>query len=346
MTIDTEKLTEKLTEILKASGRTESLQRQVLCQEIGFEIGTMPNAMLLSENDFGKRLINILFERKLFNTLKRLCEKLDPYFYEGDYHNDLTEIEEQLNSINDNKKSEEKVEQEDVSQQQQIIQKLEAQIKNQQEEIERLKSENIQLKKAQQKVKEIEEKFQPIRLEQLAKYESGFKNLSQIIIACHEVQDPIGTPFGQAVKENFEKGIGYTFLVSNSRYKDQVNLYFNIYKEIAKLVQKQQNFIIKVENLVRIKRLQIEWDFYPYIFYKLREDENKKEKTFVYRGDDKKKGICSEYYRLDIKVAPVVYELLNYSVVDWEKEDKQKIMSIDPDEYRDIESEDLNIIDN
>lgn len=92
---DTER--KKLIELLKESGRITILRREVLCGDIEIDIGNIPQAMLLADNDFAKKLIDILLKRKLEESLCKLCEILKEDFSQGDYSDDLKRIDIKLN---------------------------------------------------------------------------------------------------------------------------------------------------------------------------------------------------------------------------------------------------------
>ncbi len=91
-----EELRKKLVELLKLSKRTTVLRRETLCDDVGINIGDIPQAMLLADDDFAKGLIKTLLDRKLGKSLCQLCEILESDFPEGSYFNDLREIKTQF----------------------------------------------------------------------------------------------------------------------------------------------------------------------------------------------------------------------------------------------------------
>jgi hypothetical protein len=58
----------------------------------------MPNAMSLADDDFAKRLIQTLLDRKLEQSIYYLCETLEPDFPNGIYHTHLIEIKTKIKS--------------------------------------------------------------------------------------------------------------------------------------------------------------------------------------------------------------------------------------------------------
>jgi hypothetical protein len=94
--LEREELRKKLVELLKLSKRTAVLKRETLCDDIGINIGDIPQAMLLADDDFAKGLIKTLLDRKLGKLLCQLCEILESDFPEGSYCNDLREIKTKL----------------------------------------------------------------------------------------------------------------------------------------------------------------------------------------------------------------------------------------------------------
>lgn len=92
---------EKLVELLKLSKRTTVLKRETLCDDIGINIGDIPQAMLLADDDFAKRVIKILLDRKLTNSLWKLCETLKLDFTEGNYQEDLEQLKIKLKQEQD-----------------------------------------------------------------------------------------------------------------------------------------------------------------------------------------------------------------------------------------------------
>ena len=91
-----EELRKKLVELLKLSKRTTASKRETLCDEIGINIGDIPQAMLLADDDFAKRVIKTLLDRKLERSIYQLCETLEPDFPNGIYYNHLIEIKTKI----------------------------------------------------------------------------------------------------------------------------------------------------------------------------------------------------------------------------------------------------------
>jgi hypothetical protein len=91
-----EELEKKLVELLKLSKRTTVLKREALCCDIEINIGDIPQAMSLADDDFAKQIIRSLLDRKLKESLDKLCETLESQFPNGSYCDDLIKIRSKL----------------------------------------------------------------------------------------------------------------------------------------------------------------------------------------------------------------------------------------------------------
>jgi uncharacterized caspase-like protein len=175
--------------------------------------------------------------------------------------------------------------------------------------------------------------LQPINLDELGEIEKDIQTLSDIIIACNQVENPEGSLL-TAVQENMKRGVRYTFLISKKSFLEDESQedYLGVFKAIARATQRSNREPIEIEKLVRIKPLTIDWNYHPYVFYKTKKNQNSYEATTVYRGNEERRGICKKYFPLEREVAPVVYNLLELAV-DWNEKVRGEIMSIEPKEF-------------
>jgi hypothetical protein len=155
-----------------------------------------------------------------------------------------------------------------------------------------------------------------MRLEDMSALEKSINNLSDVIIVCHQIEEPKGELLN-AVKENLSRGVRYTFLVSRDCYQLEKNRYFQFFVTTANILSETLATPIKVRDLVRIKPLRTNWNDSPYIFYKARKGDDSL-LTIVFRGDEMNQGICEVYNLIDPSVAPAIYNLL-VSSVDWQE---------------------------
>jgi hypothetical protein len=167
-------------------------------------------------------------------------------------------------------------------------------------------------------------------LDELANLENSISELSDIIIACHQIEQPKGLLL-EAVERNMSRGIRYSFLISRSSFNSEKDSYYQIFLAIAKIVSVKYG-VRKVEDLIRIKALRTEWKMFPTIFYKTIKDAKDIEATIVYRGTETEKGICTRYNLVDIDVASMLYDLI-VSAVDWTGDMQKEIMSLNPSEF-------------
>ncbi len=173
-----------------------------------------------------------------------------------------------------------------------------------------------------------------ISRDELGVIEASIKNLSDIFVPCERVDKPKGTLL-EAVESNMNRGVRYTFLVSPDNYYVSEGTYYQYFLAVAKSVSwKSKNLCF--DDLIRIRPLRKEWQFYPHIFYKTEEDSNGLEATIVYRGNEKGVGLCKNYTLLDPDDAIMSYHYLMESAVIWSDKDKEifkLIFSVEENEF-------------
>jgi hypothetical protein len=156
-----------------------------------------------------------------------------------------------------------------------------------------------------------------MRLEDMSALENDINDLSDVIIVCHQIEEPEGKLLN-AVKKNLSRGVRYTFLVSKDCYQLEVNRYFQFFVTTASILSETLATPIRVRELVRIRPLRMNWNDSPYIFYRAKKEDDSLA-TIVFKGDEMNQGICEVYNLIDPSIAPTIYNLLMESV-DWQEE--------------------------
>ena len=138
-----------------------------------------------------------------------------------------------------------------------------------------------------------------LSVEDLGKLESDSGELSEVLIFARLIENPSGS-LAKAVENNLSKGVKYSFLVSNSNAKEEINSYYKIFKALAEIVSAKNGRKIISNDMVSIKRLPYDWPDVPYIFYTYRKKigEEKIEEVVAYRGNQKGEGIADFYEKL------------------------------------------------
>ncbi|MBO3460782.1 CHASE2 domain-containing protein [Aetokthonos hydrillicola Thurmond2011] len=89
---------ETLRQLLQNSSRAAPERRRSLCIEIGFDPSHIINISTIPESDFAIELIDQLQQRKLNNSIYKLCQVLKPDFRGGEYAPKLEKILSKLNN--------------------------------------------------------------------------------------------------------------------------------------------------------------------------------------------------------------------------------------------------------
>lgn len=146
---------------------------------------------------------------------------------------------------------------------------------------------------------------------ELGMLEAGLPGLYQVLVIAHRIEDPIGQ-LGNAVVSNLRKKIPYVFLLSQSQAEKEIDGYFKIFEHYAGLANPDR----PTSELVKIKKLDMEWDDYPYVLYFIRGTRH--EAVVAYEGTQENEGIADEYCHVDGHMVAAVLSktLLNAKDID------------------------------
>ncbi|WP_375443696.1 hypothetical protein [uncultured Fibrella sp.] len=129
--------------------------------------------------------------------------------------------------------------------------------------------------------------------------ESSLKNLKHIVIFTDYVEEP-QEGLREAVKNNIQKGIKYTFIVSESNFESERDKYLSFFYKILPKVEVDAN--------LNIYGFNFEWNPPKCIFYELDHDpEDIEIHVLGYWGLGKENGVTINYaYIPDEQVANIV----------------------------------------
>lgn len=139
--------------------------------------------------------------------------------------------------------------------------------------------------------------------------EGTISSLEEIIIISDIIEEPTELLY-KSVVSNLKRNVKYTFIISKSKYETEQNKYFQIFKAIA-----NSN---NLTSSVIIKPLNIEWNNFPCIFYKLTNGY-----VFAFMGNEQREGIAEGYDFVGPQLAKNLLILSNYAT----QIDERKILS-------------------
>lgn len=143
-------------------------------------------------------------------------------------------------------------------------------------------------------------------VEQLGIFEATLPDLKQVVVMCHQIEDPKDS-LRAAVTKNFGRHVKYKFLVSKSRAKREEETGYRIFQVLADMVIRSERKNLQVSDLVRIQSLPYDWEDTPYIFYQLGvEGRPTRAKVLAVRGNEMKEGIASRYSKVDPRSARTI----------------------------------------
>jgi hypothetical protein len=155
-------------------------------------------------------------------------------------------------------------------------------------------------------------------LDEMSALEKSIDNLAEVIIVCHQLQQPNGQLL-KSVEKNFANKVQYTFLISRENYAEEVAKDRPFFVSVANSFVRNNSDIQKgteIDKLIRIIPLNINWNDNPYIFY-ITKKEDLVESAIVFRGDAQNQGICNYYNVVERDSASTLYTLL-LSSIDWQ----------------------------
>lgn len=157
--------------------------------------------------------------------------------------------------------------------------------------------------------------FSAFTKDEIGDIERCIPNLKKVIVISSIVERPSKSLL-DAVFDNFQQGVEYTFLVSENGnsdaelagYRDWFLSIYNSAKGAAPL-EGENSTISSVEfaNLFSVRKLNIEWNSVPYIFYVYA--ENSETNILSLRGSSAGSGISTMYFRVNPYDAAAIIEL-------------------------------------
>jgi hypothetical protein len=139
--------------------------------------------------------------------------------------------------------------------------------------------------------------------------------LQKVIIISSKVENPSKSLL-DAVFDNFQQGVEYIFLVSSNGNSDiELSEYRDWFQSIytsAKGIAPETGINSKILNLeftalFSVRKLNVDWDSVPYIFYVFSEDDETS--VLALRGGDAGSGISTMYFRVHPHDAAAIIEL-------------------------------------
>jgi hypothetical protein len=146
-----------------------------------------------------------------------------------------------------------------------------------------------------------------LSVKELGLYEGRLHDLERVVIVLHQIEDPKDS-LREAVGKNIGRGVRYLFLVSRSRYQEEKELGYNIFKSLAEMVLRKGQQSLKVEEVVNIESLPYDWEDTPYIFYELHEHERPGVRRVIgIKGNQAREGIAEGYIKMDPAYARTIH---------------------------------------
>jgi len=156
---------------------------------------------------------------------------------------------------------------------------------------------------------ELELKSIVLSNEQIGRIEAELKNLDKVFIVCDKVDYPTNG-LRKAVEKRFSEGIVYTFLISKSKAEEEIMGYYKSFEALACIAIKKNNLNCESRDLVKIKRLDFDWDENPCIFYFQKLNEKFEVLAFQGIGSIKKMGISDMYNPIPDNLARLCIEAI------------------------------------
>jgi hypothetical protein len=155
-----------------------------------------------------------------------------------------------------------------------------------------------------------------LTVEELALVEKYVPRLRSVVIMCHRVDQP-NPSLAKAVLDNFQQGAEYTFFVSPggahdkdlADYRDWFSHIFAVADKAAPTAGENSTIRSRTfEDVFSIKRLPLEWNNVPYVFYSF-ENDNGNLSTIAFRGTEMGVGISPWYDRMPPVAARALIDL-------------------------------------
>ncbi|WP_439365957.1 hypothetical protein ACNJYD_08485 [Bradyrhizobium sp. DASA03005] len=142
-----------------------------------------------------------------------------------------------------------------------------------------------------------------VALSKLAHFEQELPPGSTVIVLAHRIEEP-QEGLRAAVQDNFQQGIRYIFLVSQSQYNRSVTELSDFFKAIYVIAKRlspaagpnAKVLTLTFEELFSILPLSGEWTSWPYVLYM--EPSGERQRVWVFRGNLRKEGLAETYVQL------------------------------------------------
>jgi hypothetical protein len=144
-----------------------------------------------------------------------------------------------------------------------------------------------------------------LKIDSLADFERDLPPGSTVVVLAHTIENPRDS-LRAAVQDNFQQGVRYIFLVSESQHRDNLEKYADFFKAIYTIAKsiapaRGDNSHIretKFDDIFVILPLSGEWKSWPYVLYTVPTGLNS-QKVFVFRGNQRQEGIAEQYVQLE-----------------------------------------------
>lgn len=142
-----------------------------------------------------------------------------------------------------------------------------------------------------------------VELSELARFEKDLPPGSIVVVLAHTIEEP-QEKLRAAVQDNFQQGIRYIFLVSQSKYNHSLEEFTEFFKAIYIIARRlpstsgSNSHVKKLDfdQIFSILPLVGEWTSWPYVLYV--EPNEKRQRVWVFRGNLRKEGIAEKYVQL------------------------------------------------
>ena len=170
------------------------------------------------------------------------------------------------------------------------------------------------------------ENYPPIKLTslELGVFEGKVMDLYEVIVLADIIEKPESTLF-TSIEANFKRNVKYTFFISKSNYVTECNSYYLFFQAMMRATNR--------ENCLTITSLAMDWNTYPYIFYRTKKGD--KLTTHAYRGTEIKNGIADNYVLLRPELAETIANIINQAIINTNEKslETNKIPTLNNEEF-------------
>ena len=153
--------------------------------------------------------------------------------------------------------------------------------------------------------------------------EKNISDLKEVIVVAHRIEEPQES-LRAAVQDNFQEGVRYTFLVSQSEHSSASKTYTEFFKAIfviAKQLAPESGDHSKIRtlefnDLFAVRALRGEWGSWSYVFYRYNGISGTPLKMVAFRGDQLREGIAENYVELSAADALSIFNACGMALAD------------------------------